>query len=302
MVIPVSEHQDTVGPLAKTVRDAAILLQVIAGKDPRDNYTSAIPPEIPDYVAACNRTALQGARIGIPWNIMESEGFSPSPEELDVFKGALKELVSSGAIIVTANFTSGLDLAGTDAMALTAWADLNINLSQYLAELTENPNDIHSLADIQAKTSTHPLEQYPRYNTIGFDMAITQGWNNTDPRYWPAHEELQRICGSEGIYGAMDSHQLDALVMPSSIASPFPAFIGAPIVGVPMGHYPESTTPRKDESGELISHGPRIPMGLSFLGRRWEEAKLIGLAYSYEQHTNVRQRDVKRVIQPTIEI
>lgn len=72
LVIPCTEHQDTVGPMARTVRDAAAVLQAIAGYDPKDNYTSVIP-HIPGYVSACKANALHGARIGIPWNVITAD-------------------------------------------------------------------------------------------------------------------------------------------------------------------------------------------------------------------------------------
>lgn len=72
LVIPISQHQDTVGPMARTVKDAAYLLAAIAGKDTNDNYTSAIPYDpLPDYVAACNFSALAGKRLGVPRNVIE---------------------------------------------------------------------------------------------------------------------------------------------------------------------------------------------------------------------------------------
>lgn len=72
LVIPISEHQDTIGPMARSLKDAAYLLQAIAGKDPNDNYTSAIPGPLPDYVGACDFDGLRGARIGVPRNAVKA--------------------------------------------------------------------------------------------------------------------------------------------------------------------------------------------------------------------------------------
>ena len=99
LVIPISERQDTVGPMARTVKDAAYLLQAIAGKDPNDNYTSAIPYDpLPDYVAACNFSSLKGKRIGIPRNVIYPEpGDGPV---LAAFEAAINIVRKAGATVI----------------------------------------------------------------------------------------------------------------------------------------------------------------------------------------------------------
>lgn len=111
LVIPISEHQDTVGPIARTVRDAAALLQVIAGQDiSNDNYTSEAPNPLPDYVAACNFSALQGARLGVPYNALalyEQDYPDIAGPVLATFNKMLGLMKAAGATIVV----SGLDIA-----------------------------------------------------------------------------------------------------------------------------------------------------------------------------------------------
>ncbi|KAK4887919.1 hypothetical protein LTR28_003182, partial [Elasticomyces elasticus] len=108
LVIPISEHQDTIGPMTRTVKDAAYILQAIAGSDPHDNYTSAIPnnSSIPDYVAACNYSALSGARIGVARNVLEIWRNYTDPPVLAAFQTAIEEIRKAGATIVDANFTA----------------------------------------------------------------------------------------------------------------------------------------------------------------------------------------------------
>lgn len=297
MVVPVCDHRDTVGPLARTVKDAAMILQVIAGVDRRDNFTSAIP-DIPDYVAACRMDALDGARLGVPWNILDG----CEPGEMEAFRQAISALEAAGATIVPAEFTSPERLSEGNSSFTFGIVDQFTSIPRYLAELTYNPHDIHTMQDIRDKMRSMPSEMYPHYSTSSFDSAIELGYNTSDPRWWAAQLEVQRICGPEGIYGAMDAHNLDALITPSSKSSRFAAYIGSPIVGVPMGYFPEGTEVRWDDAGEVVVVAPGIPIGLSFMGRRWEETTLIGLAYAYEQRTTIRAKAPKRVVQPTTEL
>lgn len=303
LVVPFCEWQDTVGPLARTVKDAAVILQAIAGRDARDNFTSAIPGDtIPDYVAACRRDALRGARIGVPWNAMDMSFIHPEPEARAAFQNTIVELSAAGATIVTANFTSGTELLNTTAIQVSGSADILTVMPKYLAELTYNPHSTYTLKDLRDKMRKVHGERYPYFDTAFFDRAIDQGFNTSDPRFWPAHMELQRICGSEGIYGAMDDHKLDALILPTVSAAIFPAVIGSPVISVPMGFFPQSAKVRWSRNNETVDAAPGVPIGLSFFGRRWEEETLIGLAYAYEQRTQVRGRAPKRVVQPTAEV
>ena len=107
LVVPISQHQNTVGPLARTVKDTAYLLHAIAGKDPYDNYTSAIPFKIvPDYVTACKFSALRSKRLGIPRNLIDLTNDATAAPIAPAFNAALKVLEAAGAIIVdNTNFT-----------------------------------------------------------------------------------------------------------------------------------------------------------------------------------------------------
>ncbi|KAL7957947.1 amidase signature enzyme [Trichoderma compactum] len=300
LVIPISEHQDTVGPMARTVKDAAYLLQAVVGEDPHDKYTAAIP-RIPDYVAACKNT-LAGARIGVPWKAIEQglEKYAHVASEVEDFRETLAILEAAGATVVEANFDSPLkDIR--DAEKVIMKADFYANVASYLAQLTSNPNNIHTLADIREQTQKHPLETYPQRDTgIWDDIIFEQGWDNTDPRFQPAYQRLQELGGPGGLPGVLDKHNLTAVVMPTSMAAVWAAVIGAPAITVPMGHH--SGTEPVHEDGDLVETGPGIPFGVTFMGAKWSEETLIGLAYGYEERTRVRSRPVKRVVVPTAEI
>ncbi|KAH8888022.1 amidase [Thozetella sp. PMI_491] len=283
LVIPISEHQDSVGPMARTVTDAATLLSAIAGYDPKDNYTSAIPDydNIPDYTAGLDVSALEGARIGIPYNALPNG----NSIEMAAFNQAVAFMKSEGAIILPANFKN--PKAPTSSTTLPA--DFVSNLAAYLAELTYNPNNITSLADLRRYTQSSPLEDYPNRNTGLWDAALALGYNNTDWRFWVGLQQNLLAGGDLGLLGAYESNNLDAIIMPSSYSYGPADIVGAPIVTVPLGFYPKGRRVAVSSRG-LVTDGPNIPFGLSFLGGKFTEQTLIKLAYAYEQKSKTRDK------------
>ncbi|XP_044715143.1 amidase domain-containing protein [Hirsutella rhossiliensis] len=309
LVIPASEHRDSVGPMARTVRDAAHVLKAIAGPDSADNYTSAIPfGTLPDYVEACDEKALQGARIGVPYNVLDqaTDLWKKGGPWADAFHKALKIMKDAGATIVEANFTrAGSDNSIDRDDSMTLGADLMTDLPNYFAQLIENSSDIHTLADLRNRTRNAPAEENNLWGTSVWDDALDKfGFNNTDPRFWPSWQRLQQLQGPDGLLGALERHNLTAIVSPTIYAPKMANFIGASVVTVPLGHFPANTsiisnTDPKNET--LVMMAPSIPFAMSFVGRHWSEAELIGLAYSFEQKTRVRG-EAKRVIMPEAEI
>ncbi|CZR62918.1 related to amidase [Phialocephala subalpina] len=295
LVIPISEHQDTVGPMARSVTDAAYVLSIIAGKDPNDNYTSAQPFDTPpDYTQALNFSSLRGARIGIPRNGLTFD--ETSQPVSDAFDAAIQVLKSAGATIVdNANFSAWNQYVA-DANApignstIVLDADFVSNLANYLAELTSNPNNIYSLADESNFTHTFSLEQYPQRDTGVWDQSLSLGYNNSDYRFWQAYQYTSYFGGEGGVLGALKTYNLDALILPTDYSPGLPAAAGLPVVTVPMGFYPTNSTVLKSRNWGLVEIGPNIPFGLSFMGSKWSEETLIGFAYAFEQRTNIRER------------
>ncbi|KAL3419106.1 amidase [Phlyctema vagabunda] len=285
LVIPISQHQDTVGPMARTVKDAAYVLSAIAGKDDYDNYTSAQPFDTPpDYTQALNFSSLRGARIGIPRNaIYLFEGGEPV---FAAFDDAIRVIEQAGGIIVdNANYSAYQDFL-TDARAdlgngsIVLDADFISDLATYLGQLTYNPNNVHSLADIRNFTQSFGAEEYPARDTAIWDEALSLGYNNSDARFWQAYQYTSYLGGEGGVMGALQKYHLDALIMPTDFASSLPAKAGLPVVTVPLGFYPSNTTIQTSEPWGLVGIGPNIPFGLSFLGPKWSEETLIGFAYA----------------------
>lgn len=254
LVVPISEHQDTVGPMARTVKDAAAVLGAIAGIDPNDNYTSAIPNcgKIPDYVAACDEGALKGARIGVPWNFLEP--FIEDDPQWDAFFEALDFMAAEGAEVVDANFT----VPFPETTLLVLEVDLLTNLAEYFAELSHNPYGIADLEELRAFTQNHSLEAYPDRDTAIWDGALERGFDNTDIRFWEALQQNYYWGGEGGLLGAVERNDLDAVVLPTDWAGGPAALRGAPVVTVPLGFWPEDTEVETDERG-LVWSGPNIP-------------------------------------------
>jgi amidase len=305
MVVPVSEHQDTVGPMARSVKDAAYILSAIAGKDPKDNYTSAIPFEtIPDYVAACDPSALSGKRIGVPRNVIRY-WFHGSPEMdpiMTAFNAALNTLRASNATIVDDLILPGYEplLAGGFETVVVE-ADFVTNLAGYFSKLAANPHNITSLADLQSFTQSHPFEGFPERDTLIWEEALRLGHGNDSPLFWSNYTAQLYYAGPLGITGALANHSLDALVLPTEFVWTLPAVLGAPVVTVPLGKFPQGTSEVRNRFGNLVTTAPNVPFGISFFAERFSEEKLIGLAYAFEQRTKVRAT-VEPYIKPKTEV
>lgn len=301
LVIPISERQDTVGPMARTVTDAAHLLQAIAGFDPLDNYTSAIPNNgsIPDYIAALDINSLKGARLGIAQNVIATGGLDPNV--IASFNEAVAQIEAAGAIIVTANFTGYEAYLNDTAEEDVLDADFLVNLVQYLDLLTENPTGVTDLASVANYTKNFFQEEYPSRDIGVWVEALNLGFNNTSPEFWPLYQRNLYYGGEGGILGALERQNLDAVLLPTDLSPGIPALVGSPVVTVPLGFYPQNETVTLNQRGNLVETAPNIPYGISFMGARFAEAKLIGLAYAYEQMTNHRL-DVKPYFVPQTEI
>ena len=289
LILPVSERQDTVGPIAKSVRDAAYVLQTIAGVDERDNYTSSIPGSLTvDYVAACKETALTGVRIGVPYNVLDLYANRIDSSLLAAFEQAIKDVEAAGAIVVEANFTqASFEAFQTDKNnSLVLQADFLTGLPEYLGQLVEADNLIKDLTDVEKWTKALQTEDYSDKDTAIWDAALRAGIRNTDSTFWEAYQASYYYGADSGVLGALSRNNVSALLLPTQFSFELPAIIGSPIITVPMGAYDNSTAVTQDNN--LLTKAPGIPFGVAFLGKHWSEADLIGYAFAYEQKTNHR--------------
>jgi amidase len=281
-IVPISHSQDTAGPMARTVRDAAMLLGAMVGVDPRDSVTAAQEGKaFPDYTRFLDAGGLKGARIGLPRN--KFFGYSPATDK--AAEAAIAVLKEQGAVIIDpADIpTAGkFDDSEFDVLLYEFKADLNT----YLAGLGPGA-PVKSLADIIAFNAAHADAELPFFGQEIMELAQKKG-PLTEKKYLKALEKNHSLSRVKGIDAVMDKHKLDALVAPTqgpvwlvdlvngdsgaggSATTPA-AVAGYPHVTVPMGYF------------------RGLPLGLSFFGRAWSEPTLIKLAYAFEQATHVRK-------------
>jgi amidase len=303
LVIPITIHQDTVGPLARTVRDAATVLSVIAGIDKHDNITSAIPNDgkLPDYVAATTKYKnLTGVRIGVARNGIETDllyGNVNRSYILSAFESSLSVLRDLGAEIVDPadffptthdEFDLSLSSPEMNNQSIACAAGFMSGLAAYASELTHNPHNIRSVADLRRYTIHDAREDYPNRNVGIWDGALALGYNDSDIRAFKAWQASLDLDREGGVTAVCDKMNLSALVIPTEYSPTWASAPGLPAVSVPLGAYPDDV-PIQKGLRELIAVAPGIPFGLTFLGKRWSEETLIGLAAVYERATKFRE-------------
>lgn len=289
--------------MARTVKDAAYILSAIAGKDKYDNWTLAQPfEEPPDYVNACQVSGLMGARIGVPWNGIEYFLDSTTDPILAAFADALRVLREAGATTVDhANFPAFDFPTFSRSSSIVLDTDFVAGLSDYFSLLDSNPQNIYNLQDVADFSRAEPREEFPSRDTYVWDRQLTRNITNTSPESWSAYQDNLLMGGEQGVLGALDAHNLDALIMPTFASFHLPAIAGLPVITVPLGSYPKNTQIATNPKGNLISVAPNIPFGIAFLGRKWSEESLISFAYAFEQRTMART-NVKPYIRPSFEL
>jgi len=289
-VVPISEHQDTVGPMVRSVTDAAILLSIIAGPDPNDNFTLAQPKPVPDYTKALNKNALKGKRIGVPRKVFLNDSDSGNdPSIMPVFEQAIQTIRSLGATIVDpADLPSAEEFLTSNNETFVLEVDFKIQLNQWFDSLLAAPTGVRSLAELIAFNDANPaLEEPPGFgdNSILIASQNTTGRNAT---FFQSLADDLMLGGSMGIDAAIKAHNLDALILPAPGFTTAPAaVVGYPIVTVPLGFFPDNVT-IGSAGPETFYPAPGIPFGLSFFASKFSEFELVGFAYAYEQATHTR--------------
>lgn len=283
-VVPISSNQDTVGPIARSVSDAAHVLSVIAGKDPLDSFTLAQPFRTPpDYTRALRRGAFRGARVGVPRIGVTTRLSAPVAAAME---GALDVLRSLGAIVVDpADLPSATEISRSDNESVVLNTDFKVEVATYIAGLRHVLTGVHTLADLIAFDDAHPdLEEVPPfYTSQSTFLEAEQTDGKSDPAYIAALAANHDLGRTRGIDAALKSANLTALIYPSSVAPGPAAIAGYPIVTVPLGFLPDNTT--ASAANPTINTAPGLPFGISFVGTAWSEFTLIALAFDYEQET-----------------
>ena len=278
-VVPISESQDTAGPMARTVADAAALLTALAGPDPRDRATAEAAKHAADYTRFLDAEGLRGARIGVARNMA---GFHPDTDAL--FEGALAELKRRGAEVVDpADVPNVKELNEPEYQVMLF--EFKAGLDAYLGALGPQA-PVRSLADAIAFNERNKGREMPYFGQEIFVKAAEMG-PLTSPAYREALEKCRRLSRGEGIDAVMDKHRLDALVAPTGapawVIDPVSGdhFVGGNSTPAAVAGYPTVTVPMGLVFG--------LPVGLSFIGRAWSEPVLVRVAFAFEQATRHRR-------------
>jgi len=275
-IIPIAHSQDTAGPMARSVADAAVLLAVLAGPDPRDPITLRGEP---DLALKLDRDGLQGARIGIARNFF---GFSPRVDA--IMEECVRVLAALGAqIIDPVEVAHAKEISDTELEVLLY--EFHADLDAYLA--SRGPTVlVRSLADVIAFNDAHADRVMPYFGQELMHMACAKG-PLTDERYLQALATNHRLARTEGIDATLAQNSLDAIVEPSGGPAWLTDYIagdhytGGTSTPAAVAGYPSITVP----AGYIYG----LPVGLTFTGPAWSESKLIRYAYAFEQATRVRQ-------------
>ena len=280
-VVPIAHSQDTVGPMTRTVTDAAIVLGAIVGIDERDPATADSNGLYHnDYTKFLDTDGLRGARIGIP----RQHYFGYSAKADAIVNAAIERMRELGAeIIDNADIPTAKQMRSSESEMTVLLYEFKADLNAYLAELLDSP--VRSMADVIAFNEAH-AEQELLY--FGHDLMIKAQDTTSleDQRYLDALAENRRLAREEGIDAVMTEYRLDALVMPTTGpawcidlingdhhtggSSQPAALAGYPAITVPAGYTFE------------------LPIGITFMGRAFSEPVLIKLAYAFEQATQAR--------------
>ncbi len=280
-IVPIAHSQDTAGPMARTVRDCALLLGALTGMDASDTAMQRGEANARiDYSAGLDAQALKGARLGVARQFF---GFHEPTDR--VFVSVLAVLEKAGAVLVDPVALPAIDTIG-DAELTVLLYELKADLNAYLARLGPNA-PVKTLADVIAFNERHAARELKWFGQDLLVKAQAKG-PLTDDEYLKARALCLRVARDEGIDAALKQHRLDALIAPTGgpawrsdlvIGDHFvgggsttpPAVAGTPSITVPAGFV------------------QGLPVGLSFFAGAWSEARLLALAHAFEQACAARR-------------
>ncbi len=277
-IIPLAFTQDTAGPICRTVADAALMLGVLVGEDEADPVTYfARDWENHDYTQYLDKDGLKGAKLGflrkVYWDRLDEDGEKAVTHALDVLRQAGAEVIDP---------IEGFLAADMAPVLISSPAGLDINVLYHEFKVALNAY----LSKVEAHLPVHNLTELIEYNIAHKDIALKYGQahlekaDQTDGslasmEYFASRMKDETICGAESIDKALDVYGLDALVYPNYFAQTVAARVGYASITVPAGY--------SDGIG---------PVSITFIGRKYDEPKLIRLAYAFEQASKVRRPPV----------
>ena len=279
-IVPIAHSQDTAGPMARSVADAVMLLNAIAGADPRDPTSAVGTAHITDYTRYLVANGLKGARIGV---VRKLAGFNPDVDAL--LAQNITALKAAGATVIDPVELPNVGKYDDDEMAVLQY-EFKHDLDAYLADLPASANAPRSLVELIAFDQRERAREMPWFGQDLFEQSQARG-ALTDNAYLSALAKSKKLAGIRGIDIPLTKYKLDALIAPTG----GPAWVTDWITGdhysggsstpAAVAGYPDITVPAG------FVHG--LPVGLSFFGTAWSEPVLIRLAYAFEQATRARK-------------
>ena len=304
-VVPISADQDTAGPMARNVTDAAVLLGAATGVDPDDPATAAQAGNaLSDYTQFLDDEALEGARIGV-WRAGTFDPNLTGPVIEPILDDAVEALEEEGATVVEG---MDIDLSATAGEFPALLCEFKTDIATYLQTYVSGTNPVtgqaypQTLAELIAFNEAHPELEGPWNNLIfeladatnGRDQACANIRAGVTP---PVQEAIDQL---------METNDLDAIIaLTNGPAWPtnsnpnegdldghFEYFVGSSSAAAVSGYaditVPAGFIPRQPVFYGRRGHAARLPIGVTFIGGRWSEPELIGLAFDFEQATQVR--------------
>jgi amidase len=280
-IIPIAHSQDTAGPMARTVSDAAILLGAMTGLDKRDPATrSSVKRGLAGYTPFLDANGLKGARIGVARTL-----FGSDKRVAKIMESSLDAMKRAGAILVDVELKSS-DAFGKSELEVLLF-EFKADLDAYLSTCADV--SVRSMADVINFNEENRARVLPYFGQERMEAAQKKG-PLTSKKYLAALKKNHRLARTEGINAVMTKHRLNAIVCPTGGAAwmidlingdgvrnwdmdstSYAAVAGAPHITVPAGYI----------------FG--LPVGISFFAKMWQEPTLIKLAYAFEQATKVRK-------------
>ncbi|AIQ50792.1 amidase family protein [Paenibacillus sp. FSL R7-0331] len=265
-ILPLSNTQDTAGPMGRTVRDAVLLLNAMLGQDDSDAAMGTNTGRIhEDYAVFLDPDGLKGARIGIPRDYYFEE---LTEEQLALFNASVEKMRELGAVIID---PADIRTAREIKYSSVVLNEFKTSLNAYLARLGPGAK-MRTLKDIIDFNHAHPQETLRYGQSTLIDAEYTSSGTLTEPNYLRDRATDLRLCKELGIDATMKEYDLDALLFPADFGARITSRSGYPSIVVPSGY---------------TSAG--APFGVTFSAQAYQEPLLIKLAYAYELHYKVRK-------------
>jgi amidase len=279
-IIPISKSQDTAGPMARTVTDAAILLGALAGVDPRDEATASSRDNLhQDYTQFLDANGLNGARLGVARRFFRSAGISAK-----LLEDTLAAMKRMGAVLIDPADDPALGRSG-DAEGTVLSYEFKAGLNAYLAALGPGA-PVHTLQEVIEFNERNKDRELRFFGQEDFLKAQEKG-PLSEKAYLDALERCRRMSRAEGIDAVLEKNQLDAIVAPAGGPPGETDLVygdrgvGGSSSPAAVAGYPNITVP----AGDILG----LPVGISFFGRAWSEPTLLKIAFAFEQGTKVRK-------------